>query len=76
MAYSYKNIIGDHVSGLRRWVGGEGEDDDGVEQQPQRAGHAPAGQFRDKTKSKWWNRTDKAMPYPPNLFNQKRQDMI
>ena len=52
MAYSYKKIIGDHVSGLRRWVGGEGEDDDGVEQQPQRAGHAPAGQFRDKTKSK------------------------
>ena len=41
----YKKIIGDHVSGLRHWVGlGAGEDDDGVEQQPQRAGHAPAGQ--------------------------------
>ena len=36
-------IIGDHVSGVTG-VGGEGEDDDGLKQQPQRARHAPAGQ--------------------------------
>ena len=36
-------IVGDYVSGLTG-VGGEEEDDDGPEQQPQRAGHAPAGE--------------------------------
>ena len=46
-----QNITGDHVSGLTG-VGGEAEDDDGLEQQPQRAGHAPAGQAIYQTKSK------------------------
>ena len=45
-----QDIIGDHVSGLTG-VGGEAEDDDGLEQQPQRAGHAPAGQAINQTKS-------------------------
>ena len=40
--YERQKIIGDHVSGLSG-EGGEEEDDDGLEQQPQRAGHAPAG---------------------------------
>ena len=42
---------GDNVSGLTG-VGGEVEDDDGLEQQPQRARHAPAGQSINQTKSK------------------------
>ena len=46
-----QNIIWDHVSGLTG-VGGEAEDDDGLEQQPERAGLAPAGQAIDQTKSK------------------------
>ena len=41
--YELQKIIGDHVSGVTG-VGGEEEDDDGPEQQPQRAGHAPAGE--------------------------------
>ena len=41
--YERQNIIGDHVSGVTG-VGGEEEDDDSLEQQPQRAGHAPAGE--------------------------------
>ena len=45
------SINGDNVSGLTG-VGGEAEDDDGLEQQPQRARHAPAGQPINQTKSK------------------------
>ena len=56
-----QNIIGDHVSGLTG-VGGEAEDDDGLEQQPQRAGHAPAGQAT-QTKP---NHSDQTKQNPQN----------